>query len=261
LAANSISQRAKRLLAAVEIYRMAPNALALQEAKNSARYLLQTQEASGGWPEWRLSLVDFGLPAAALAEFVLSVPENELSAEIHQALSRYLQYWDRQRIKPFSVPKWSESKYFFPYAKGEWYVGQNSMYLSQAWAGALLAKVFPTERNQILVWTQGCLDWVTGANPFGICMMYGVGIHHLARYHHRYNTIPNGKNGNVPGAICNGISRESPDNDVPFLDLIGTTWQTNEPWLPHNAFFLLTLYQLNQSNQNEVIKKKTKQRR
>jgi hypothetical protein len=256
--ANSVTQRAKRLLAAVEIYKITSENYALEDAVASARYLLRTQQASGGWLKWNSSVVDFGIPAAALAEFVLSMPNNELTDEIRNALSRYLIYWSRLQIQPFSVPKWSETNYFYPYVLDEWYIGQNSMYLSQAWAGALLAKIFPQQRNQILRWTQGCLDWIAGANPFGICMMYGAGTHHLARYHHRYETIPNGKNGNVIGAICNGITRESPENDIPFLDLIGNTWQTNEPWLPHNAFFLLTLSQL---DQEEEIQKKAKQRR
>lgn len=253
--AGNVIQRSKRLLASVELYRITNDRKVLEDAEESARYLLSNQKDSGSWPKWSMAFVEFGLPAAALAEFVLTVPENELNSEVRDALYLYLQNWDRQRIYPFDIPKWNETEYFYPYSLDEWYVGQNGMYLSQAWSGALLARVFPQDRKKILRWTQGCLDWVTGANPFSICMMYGLGTHHLPRYHHRYETIKNGKNGRVPGAICNGITRKNPDSDLPFLDITGNTWQTNEPWLPHNAFLLLTM------NQIEANKKRAKQRR
>lgn len=241
---DSVIQRAKRLLAAAEVYRITGDSQVLRDAEESAAYLLLTQEAGGGWPKWPTALVDFGMPVSALAEFVLAAPMSGMTGIVRDALHRHIQYWDQCRLRPFDIPKWNDNNHFFPMSHDEWYIGQNGMYLSQAWAGALLARVFPQDRARITAWTQGCLDWVTGANPFGICMMYGAGTHHLYRYHHRYEKILNGKNGKVPGAICNGISRESPDADLPYLDLTGNAWQTNEPWLPHNAFYLLTLNQL-----------------
>ncbi len=72
-------------------------------------------------------------------------------------------------------------------------------------------------------------------------MLEGAGSVHLKKYHHRYNQVPNGKDGRIPGAIPNGITRLSPEVDRPYLDLEGSAWQTNEPWLPHNAYFLLVL--------------------
>lgn len=258
---SGVLQRAKRLLAAVELYKITSSSQVLRDAEQSASYLARNQNWDGGWRKWSSAIVNFGMPAAALAEFILTVPRNDVTEEARNALIRYTQYWDQLRLQPFDVLKWSETEQFYPHSPNEWYVGQNGMYLSQAWAGALLARILPLQRNQILKWTQSCIDWIVGANPFGICMMYGAGSHHLPQYHHKYESIPNGKNGKVPGAICNGITRESPDSDVPFLDLIGHIWQTNEPWLPHNAFFLLTLNHLGEDPLEEEKKKKGTQRR
>jgi hypothetical protein len=115
------------------------------------------------------------------------------------------------------------------------------MYLSQAWAGSLISGVIPEEKARLLPLVSGCLGWVLGVNPFGICMMAGAGSVPLPLYHHRYDSIRNGKAGRVPGAICNGITRLGIDLDLPYLDLEGNSWRTNEPWLPHNAYFLLAL--------------------
>jgi hypothetical protein len=252
---TSVFQGAKRLLAAVEVYRITNDNRVLKDAEESAKFLALAQETDGSWPKWYSFLIDSGLPAAALAELMLAAPQNEAADVIIEALKRHLQHWDRLRLSPFDIPKWSDTDFFYPYSLDEWYVGQNGMYLSQAWAGALLSKVFPQDRPRIIQWTQGCLDWITGANPLGICMMYGAGTNHLFRYHHRYDSIANGSGGNVPGAICNGITRESPESDMPYLDLIGNAWQTNEPWLPHNAFYLLAIHHM------ETTSKKGVQRR
>jgi hypothetical protein len=115
------------------------------------------------------------------------------------------------------------------------------MYLSQAWAGLLIFRLLRLKDIRARWWAAGCLDWVLGMNPFGVCLMNEAGTLHLKRYHHRYDQIPNGKDGNIPGAIANGIVRQSSDLDLPYLDLEGNWWRTNEPWLPHNAYFLLAL--------------------
>jgi len=236
-------QWAKRLMAAKEMHRTFGDTDSITEAEKCVETLLQTQEASGRWPVW--SLVDSGFVPASLAEFVLEFGRSRLVPDARRSLWRYLAYWETNRPVPFAIPKWSESDIFFPYVEESWYVGQNSQYLSQAWAGFLIAQVSPWKQRQALEVAQGSLDWVLGANPLGICMMSGAGSRHLKRYHHRYETISNGQQGNVPGAIANGITREKPELDSPYLDLEGNSWQTSEPWLPHNAYYLLCLSRIN----------------
>jgi len=236
-------QWAKRLLAAVELHKSFGDASSALEAEKCVAALLQTQDASGRWPVW--SLLDNGLVPASLAEFILEFEQSRLVPDIRRSLGENIAYWEKNRPIPFAIPKWSETDIFFPYLEKSWYVGQNSQYLSQAWAGFLIAQLSPSKQRPALRLAQGCLDWILGANPFGICLMYGAGSFHLKRYHHRYETIPNGQHGNVPGAISNGIIREKPELDVPYLDLEGNSWQTNEPWLPHNAYYLLCLAEIN----------------
>ncbi len=238
---DDIIQGAKRLLAAVELFRSTENTQYQETAESYAEYLIQAQDENGGWPRWPLAVVDYGLPAASLAEFYIAFPESDLGLLVEESLGQYITFWAYRRSTPFDIPKWSENEYFYPYIVDHWYVGQNSMYLSQAWAGFLISLIIPRQRGLAYFWSSGCLDWVLGANPLGICMMYGAGTAHLKKYHHRYDSISNGKNGCVPGAICNGFTRRREDLDFPYLDLEGNSWQTNEPWLPHNAYLLLAL--------------------
>jgi len=70
-------------------------------------------------------------------------------------------------------------------------------------------------------------------------MLEGAGRFNPPRYHHRYDSIPGHERGAVPGAVCNGIVRESVTRDAPRFDLAGNDYHSNEPWLPHNAYYLL----------------------
>lgn len=238
---QSIPQRSKRLLAAVELYRAVKDIRFQRKAESEAAFLIQKLNKNGSWPLWPLAVVDYGLPAASLAEFALEFPGSDLNPYVLKALQKFMDFWNRRRALPFDIPKWSEKEYFAPYFPDKWYVGQNSMYLSLAWAGFLMAKVLPVDWKKAWRLAYGCLDWVLGANPFGVCMMYKAGTIHLKHYHHRYDCIPNGKDGLVPGAICNGLIRQRFDLDKPYLDLKTKNWHTNEPWLPHDAYYLLAL--------------------
>jgi hypothetical protein len=238
---SNLVQRAKRLLAATELFQITKDYELLEECQEDAIFLLAHQEMDGGWPLWRMAIVDYGLIAAALAKFALTFPESSVSSSVHEALIRYLNCWANRMVKPFTIPKWNDEEIFYPFLPNEWYVGQNSMYLSQAWAGLLISQATLRMTLRLRSWVSGCLDWIFGLNPFGICMMEGAGSVHLKMYHHRYDQIPNGKEGRIPGAICNGITRLRTDLDLPYLDLESNAWQTNEPWLPHNSYMLLVL--------------------
>jgi Glycosyl hydrolase family 9 len=241
---SNLDRRAKRLLAANELYSVTPEDRFLLSAQRDALDLVAAQEPGGGWPPGSMAIVDYGLIPAALAGFVQEFPASPLCPAVRKALASYLDLWDARRLRPFSVPMWSDSDAFYPAPAGAWYVGQNSMYLSQAWAGLRISRILGGSGLRARRWAGGCLDWVLGLNPFGVCLMSEAGSVHLKRYHHRYDRVPNGKNGNVPGAIANGIVRLSLSEDVPELDLEGNWWRTNEPWLPHNAYYLLALSEM-----------------
>jgi len=241
-----LAMRAKRLLAAVELFRATGDQRFLIDSQNQATVILARQESDGAWPLWIMALVDYGIIASALAEFALAFPWSELASSVRNSLRRYLDFWESRMVQPFGIPQWSGQDIFYPPLQDEWYVGQNSMYLSQAWAGLLISRVLGREESRARPWASGCLDWVLGVNPFGICLMNEAGSVHLPKNHHRYDRIPNGKNGIVPGAVLNGIIRLDSAHDLPYLDLLGNGWRTNEPWLPHNAYFLLALSEWDQ---------------
>lgn len=187
-------------------------------------------------------LVHGGLCAAALASYLLQRPQASRAERIKQALRRFFQLCRRRTQNPFGILQWHEEKFFWDYQDPAWWhVGHNSQYLSTAWALLLIGRAMPELRAEALRLAQTQLDWVLGMNPYGICMLHGAGTHHVARQHHRYWGIERPEGGNVPGAVLNGIVRIYPILDYPWLDLHRDAWQTNEPWLPHNAYYLLVL--------------------
>ena len=56
--------------------------------------------------------------------------------------------------------------------------------------------------------------------------------------------IPGNPRGAVPGAIVNGYGTTNAMEDFPFFDLFGGDWHTSEPWLPHNAWYLMVAEKL-----------------
>ena len=219
-----------------------------ERTEAAVRQVLDCQRADGGFHDPQI--VDAGFVPAALAAFALRAPATALAERIESALLRYLDFSDARSRNPFRLLQWDEANFFYPYPEPKaWYVGHNSAYLSQAWA-LLLAAKFLAARNVVAAnmgaararaLAQSQLDWVLGCNPFGVCMLEGAGQFNPPRYHHRYDAIPGHPRGAVPGALCNGIVRESVDRDAPRFDLHGNDYHSNEPWLPHNAYYLLAV--------------------
>ncbi|HMF31800.1 MAG TPA: glycoside hydrolase family 9 protein, partial [Candidatus Lokiarchaeia archaeon] len=124
-------------------------------------------------------------------------------------------------------------------------IGLNSYYLTAAFAAFMTYNITNRAYPQILAFGLRQLDWLFGANPFGVCMVEGVGTYNPPIYHQRYAFIPGNPRGATPGAIVNGITEDN--NGLPFINLnsaAGTYLQdhlsnaaSNEPWLPHNVHF------------------------
>ena len=94
------------------------------------------------------------------------------------------------------------------------------------------------------------LRWVFGRNPFGVSFFTGIGDN-LSQYHARlahdpvYQQIA--ANGAVPGGIVNGLAERwgSPYIDLAPFPKEPPSWQSNEVWLPHTAWFVLAATRLN----------------
>jgi len=218
-----------------------------KDAKRRVESLIAAQQGDGwfskedGNPHNSITLL--GMPCAALAEFALR--SSEPDPDLVEAVSRYLDFSIRISGGPFMISKLyfadGSTVFFHPYPDEEsWYVGQNSQYLSQAWAALLGFSLTGQKRFRRYGLAQ--INWILGANPFGICMFEGRGSANPRVYHHRYASIPGKERGAVPGCVPNGVVRVQPDRDAPRFDLRSSgrgDYHSNEPWLPHNAFYLL----------------------
>jgi hypothetical protein len=197
-------------------------------------------DSGGGTPYY--SIILLGFPAACLGEFALHHPS--IARPAIKALSRYLDYSIRIADNPFELSPIHSAggmSFFYGYANDEsWYVGQNSQYLSQAWA-ALLGFAL-TRRKRYRRYALSQMNWVLGTNPFDLCMFEGRGSVNPRVYHHRYDSLPGKATGAVPGCVPNGIVRLCVESDLPRFDMKTSgraDYHSNEPWLPHNAFYLL----------------------
>jgi len=85
-------------------------------------------------------------------------------------------------------------------------------------------------------------------------MLEGHGGYNFPRYHHAFMGypslnkpgIPGHQSGRIPGAIPNGLTRPKPELDVPWAEFSedlsrAPAYQSTEPWLPHNCYFILAL--------------------
>ncbi|HQE61092.1 MAG TPA: glycoside hydrolase family 9 protein [Candidatus Latescibacteria bacterium] len=255
---EGLHHNAAQLIAAHELLRTTGDTGLVEVEEQCVRHILACQGADENYDGWfanapggkpAYSIVDNGLPAASLALWVRANPTRNLAVDVLGSLVRYTGFLTRIADNPFGISKFytgDAEAFFYQFPEeSSWHVGQNSQYLSEAWAAFLIFQV--TRRKEALSHGLKQLDWVLGANPYGICMLHGEGRVNTATAHHRYNTIVGQPQGAVPGSVFNGITRFRPECDVPLWDLLekGTpAYECNEPWIPHNAYYLLAVTEL-----------------
>jgi hypothetical protein len=238
------------LLADLELHQLTGDNRYREGAVRRAESILKLQTAHG---LWQPDIGEYGIRPAALALYARAYPKDVLSKIILAALRRWLERSLQIADNPFQLTPYSEGVFFRPYADQKtWYVGQNTQYLSQAWALYLAGHLLHDSRARQMADRQ--IDWVLGTNPLILCMMEGKGSYNLPLYHHRYSGnsrrkmpgIPGQERGAIPGAIPNGVCRPEGYLDKPFV-FFGTITTlppapppigTTEPWLPHNAYYL-----------------------
>ncbi len=240
------------LIACLELEKALGSAKYGSQARAHAQRLLERQIRSGrykggfarapGGKTPNTGCTYLGLEAAALSLYALAHGDD---MGIRQALVGYLRFSQRLADNPFKISNLVQGckpVFFLSVPWGTHHVAQNTMYLMQAWALTCAWKLVKDDAFLSLATKQ--IDWVLGRNPFGLCMMEGQGSFNPPRYHHRYLCIPGHRRGAVPGAVCNGIARRQPAPDKPLFDMRTNTipqFETNEPWLPHNATYLLAV--------------------
>ncbi len=254
------SKQPRFLIAALELFRTTHREEYLKASDQIASGLLTLQSPEGwfaslpgGGPVFRI--VDEGVIPAALAEFVLARPDSPISDKIRESLRLYFHHISRMADNPFGILRhYSEGEPYYFRKREEWFGGSNSAYCSLSWAASLAQRVFPEDpslQSQLQRLAENQIHWILGMNPLGLCLFEGVGNSGLMRFHHNYAEIPGHTRGAVPGAIPNGIIRDRANTDRPWFDLRSGRGslpcaEAAEPWLPHNAYYLLALSALSQ---------------
>ncbi len=183
---------------------------------------------------------------AALALYALAYPDAPAVGEIKERLKAH--FTEAFRVadldNPFGITRDKTEhglSYFWPNC------GYNTRYSTAAWHAYRTASLFADDKAfvaRLKAYAADQIHWQLGMNPLDLCMLEGKGTSHRIYYHHRYADIPGRSRGAVPGTIPNGFIRAPGNIDAPWFDFSSTTvpsHTTCEPWLPHNAYYLLML--------------------
>jgi len=257
---RTVRRAADLLFAAVELERLTGEARFAESARRCVGILQAEQGSDGLWPTDAYSrMVLQGMPAAALALYCRDNPKTETAANARALLRKWTDGLIGLSDSPFGIVPFAEGVFFCPRVKrndgkGNCYLwGQNSQYLSDAWALYQAARLLDDPAARRLADRQ--MDWVLGLNKLNLCMMEGQGSFNPPRWHHAWGLDP--KTGKVPGAVANGITRAGghPGPDEPWFDLDVPPeslpdYSTAESWEPHNAFFILAVAARSELNRN-----------
>jgi endoglucanase len=214
--------------------------LAIWQATGQGEYLEQARACA----DWVAGLSPDGRQdraLAALALFVTNVPEARGDEKYRRALEDSVAWLSRrQGEEPFPLaanpPAGGQRDMEEPSRLSG--MGNHMALTGNAWAALACARALGSEPAAQTAYTE--LDWLFGLNPLDLCMLEGVGSFNPPRYHHRYFDNPDHRDGAVPGAIPNGISRPNrqPALDLPFFDWVHRDAMTAEPWIPYNGYYL-----------------------
>ncbi|HQP97449.1 MAG TPA: glycoside hydrolase family 9 protein [bacterium] len=245
----------RHLFSAMELHRVTGKEQYRQAVDRMADNLLSLQNEAGwfalqpgGTIQYRI--LDEGATPAALADYALQYPDSPRIPKIRESLRRYFSWSFTMADNPFGLIRHSiGGEPFYLQSREEWFGGSNSAYSSVAWAAYLTAKLFADEPEfaaKLRCHATNQIHWLLGLNELDLCMLEGIGTSSRIYYHHVYSEIPGHPRGDVPGTIPNGIVREPGNSDRPWFDLRKVpgsmpACECAEPWLPHNAYYLLML--------------------
>ncbi|MFV0449438.1 MAG: glycoside hydrolase family 9 protein [Vibrio sp.] len=254
------------LLAVCELYRSSSSKQEyLQEARAWAERLSARQHSDdnhlGFWsansdgsrPYYHAA--EAGLPVIALCEYLDIETSKERLAKAGTVVAQACQFeltitqsvcnpfgYPRQYVKDVDGEK--RSAFFISQNNetGYWWQGENARLASLA---AMAYQVQPylqdqQLKNQLLSFAQNSLNWVTGLNPYDMCMLDGHGRNNP-------DYLPHLGFFNAKGGVCNGITAgfEDPE-DIAFnpekqKDDMLQNWRWGEQWIPHGAWYLLAI--------------------
>ena len=254
------------LMAATELYRATKLVRYQTAADERASYLMARLTDIAGYQDaWRADDAsrpffhpsDAGLPVISLLEYA-EIATPAMRQQIYAAVKRSLNYELRitnETENPFGYARQLvrmgngkiRSAYFFPHdtEAAPWWQGENARLASLAAAARMAEPAFADDpgfqkRLRDYAWNQ--LHWIHGRNPFDVSMLMGSGHGDAA-----YMFFRSYKYTNAPGAIINGITSSSNDDDgIAFNEGFAVTgkdedWRWTEQWLPHAAWYLYAI--------------------
>jgi len=251
------------LMAATELYRASGNPIYLEAADRRASRLMSRLISSGAYHDyWRANdgtrpffhPSDAGLPVISLLRYA-EIASPQQRERVRAAVRKSLQFelWTTDEVNnPFGYARQLvrlgngevRTAFFFPHdtEAAPWWQGENARLASLAAAARMAAPLFaadPAFHSALENYADNQLHWILGRNPFDTCMLMGSGHGNAA-----YMFFRSWKYTNAPGAIINGITAATNDEDgIAFNEGYAFTgkdddWRWTEQWLPHAAWFL-----------------------
>jgi hypothetical protein len=251
------------LMAATELYRASRKPVYLAAADLRANRLMSRLISSGAYHDyWSANdetrpffhPADAGLPVISLLRYA-EIASPQQQERVRQAVRKSLQFelWTTHQVNnPFGYARQLvrmgtgevRTAFFFPHdtEAAPWWQGENARLASLAAAARMAAPLFaadPAFHNALESYADDQLHWILGCNPFDTSMLMGSGHGNAA-----YMFFRSWKYTNAPGAIINGITAATNDEDgIAFNEGYAVTgkdedWRWTEQWLPHAAWFL-----------------------
>ena len=257
----TMADNARWIIAACELYRATRKSEYESQAFRLGRELLARQNRSflgnqkqirGFWMDGDkpyVDLVDGGMPPLAIAELCHTFPgaadRSRWMDTLRLHLNEYvLPMTERSpyRIVPVGTYLGEPTqetyrpiagrltyRFFMPVREKYWWLGTSSHLLSYALFLGRFAQLAGDKNKQYVDLAYRQIEWIMGANPFGACLMTGVG----ARNPIPYSVFV----GPIIGGVMNGVGGNAADE--PVLNLgSDNDWRTGEYWSPHNAYYL-----------------------
>jgi hypothetical protein len=257
----STADTARWTIAACELYRATRKSEYENQAFRLGRELLARQNTvflgeqkriRGFWMDGEkpyVDLMDGGVPPLAIAELCHTFPDAADRSRWMDALRLHLDEYvipmaerSSYRIVPVGVYLGEPTqetyrpiagrltyRFFMPVREKYWWLGTSSHLLSYAVFLSRFAQLAGDKSKAYVDLAYRQMEWIMGANPFGACLMTGVG----ARNPMPYSVFV----GPIIGGIMNGIGGNAADEPV-LNQGSDNDWRTGEYWSPHNAYYL-----------------------
>jgi hypothetical protein len=221
-------------------------------ARQNTSFLGEQKQIRGFWMEGErpfVDLADGGVPPLAVAELCHTFPGAADRSKWMDALRLHLDEYvmpmaerSPYRIVPVGVylgeptPETYRSiagrltyRFFMPVREQFWWLGTTSHLLSYAVFLARFAQLAGDKSKAYVDLAYRQMEWIMGANPFGACLMTGVGARNPMPFSVFVGPIIGGILNGIGGNVADEpILNPGPDND----------WRTGEYWSPHTAYYL-----------------------